>query len=112
MFLTKENYNARLQEHALMNHTSVAGVFETYKRFKPNRMPYELICELLEDGSVGINFCPYGDLIYNTNYSDYAGTFRRISNLLEKYGYWVGGLRGTIFKNISADKFAAVGEVR
>ena len=95
-----------------MNHTDIKGLFEMLQRFKPNRLPYELICELAESDGVGIDICPYGDLIYNTNYSDYGNTYKHIKELLEKYGYWVASFTGTIFKNLDGGKYDTVGEVR
>ena len=59
-----------------------------------------------------IDVCPYGDLIYNTDYSNYADTYKRISDLLVKYGYRVCGWKGTIFKEIGTDKYDTVGEIR
>ena len=112
MYLKRENYKAKLQAKAQASHTDVAGVFENLRHFKPNRLPYELICELLEGGDIGIDVCPYGDLIYNTDYSNYADTYKRISNLLVKYGYQVCSWKGTIFKKISTDEYDAVGEIR
>lgn len=113
MFLTRENYKEKLQEHALLNHhESVTELFEKYKRIKPNRMPYELICELIEGGGVEIDVCVGGDIIYNVDYANYGNTHSRIKQTLEKYGYWVASFTGNIFKDLDNGKYDAVGEIR
>lgn len=112
MYLTKDNYQTKLQENALMNHTDVEGLFEILKKFKPNRMPYELICKLIEIDGVGIYVCPYGDIIYYFNQSNRIDNCKRIKKLLSMHNYWTAGFVGTLYKDLPDNKFEAVGGIR
>ena len=117
MYLTKNNYQTKLQENALMNHTDVEGLFEKYHKFKPGRLPYDAICELVENGSVGINVCTYGDLIYTIvgqvyNPTDYVASYKHIKKTLEKHGYWIASFRGNIYKDLDNGECICVGEIR
>lgn len=112
MYLTKNNHISKLQENALMNHTDVKGLFKKLEIFKPHRIPYEIILKLVDIDGVGIDICPYGDLVYNTNYSNYSGTYKKIKYILESNGYWIARFTGTIFKDLSDNRIESIGEVR
>lgn len=112
MFLKYDDYESKLQDWASQNHTDVNGLFELLNRFKPHRMPYELICKLLKIKGVQIDVCPCGDLVYNSNYADYSTTYKLVKLHCEEYGYLVCGYGGYILKTLDKDNIVQVGELR
>lgn len=111
MFLKSYNFRKTLQEQASYNHTTVAGLYDKLQRFKPNRIPFMVICDIMESEGINIDVCPYGDILYNVNWLHYGDTHKRVKQLLEAHGYWIGAT-GTIYKNLANGNYDAVGELR